>query len=135
MITVANTSVPTASAIRAVGAIPVFADVADDTLLMDPVQVESLITPRTRVLLPVHLHGLVAQMQELQTIADRNHLRIVEDCAYAHGARLDDRHAGTFGDVGCFSFYPTKNIGALGDAGLCVKNSPELASGFRSSGC
>jgi dTDP-4-amino-4,6-dideoxygalactose transaminase len=131
VITVANTAVPTASAIRAIGAIPVFADVSDDTLLMDPVQVESLITPRTRVLLPVHLYGQIARMQELQAIAERNHLRILEDCAHAHGATLDGQHAGTFGDVGCFSFYPTKNIGALGDAGLCITNRPELASRIR----
>lgn len=131
VITVANTAVPTASAIRAVGAIPVFADVLDDTLLIDPEQVESLITPRTQVLLPVHLYGQVARIHELQAIAQRHHLRIVEDCAHAHGATLDGQHAGTFGDVGCFSFYPTKNIGALGDAGLCITNRPELASRIR----
>lgn len=131
VITVANTAVPTASAIRAVGAIPVFAEVSDRTLLIDPALVESLITSRTRVLLPVHLYGFIAPMRDLLEIAGRHGLLIVEDCAHAHGATLDGQHAGTFGDVGCFSFYPTKNIGALGDAGLCITNRSELASKIR----
>ena len=131
VITVANTAVPTASAIRAIGAIPVFADVSDDTLLMDPGKVELLITQRTRAILPVHLYGLIAPMEELTDIAERYSLRVIEDCAHAHGATLDGRHAGTFGDIGCFSFYPTKNIGALGDAGLCLTGSAELAEKLR----
>lgn len=131
VITVANTAVPTASAIRAVGAIPVFSDVCEKTLLIDPEQAESLITSRTRVLLPVHLYGLMAPMQELLMIAERHGLQVVEDCAHAHGATLDGQHAGTFGDIGCFSFYPTKNLGALGDAGLCVTDNAELASAIR----
>ncbi len=131
VITVANTAVPTASAIRAIGAIPVFADVSDRTLLIDPDRVESLVTERTRAILPVHLYGLIAPMRELLQIAERHTLRIIEDCAHAHGATLDGRHAGTFGDIGCFSFYPTKNIGALGDAGLCLTQNAELAEKLR----
>ena len=131
VITVANTAVPTASAIRAIGAIPVFADVSDITLLIDPNHVSSLVTKRTRAILPVHLYGLMAPMDELLEIARQHSLRVIEDCAHAHGATLDGRHAGTFGDIGCFSFYPTKNIGALGDAGLCLTQNPGLAERLR----
>lgn len=131
VITVANTAAPTASAIRTVGAIPRFVDIDPDTLLMDVDQLESAITPRTRCVLPVHLHGRPVNMPKLLEIARRHNLRVVEDCAHAHGCRLAGRHVGTFGDVGCFSFYPTKNLGAYGDGGMCVTNDPWLAERLR----
>jgi dTDP-4-amino-4,6-dideoxygalactose transaminase len=127
VITVANTAVPTASAIRAVGAIPRFVDVDPTTLLMDLSQIESAITERTKALIPVHLFGLPVDMAALNAIARRHNLFVIEDCAHAHGARDHGIHVGTQGDIGCFSFYPTKNIGALGDAGICVTQNPELA--------
>ncbi|HUQ71865.1 MAG TPA: DegT/DnrJ/EryC1/StrS family aminotransferase [Planctomycetaceae bacterium] len=132
VITVANTAVPTAAAIRAVGAVPRFVDVDPDTLLMSPSLVAAAITPRTRCLLPVHLHGLSAEMPALLDIARRHDLRVIEDCAHAHGASHKGRHVGTFGDVGCFSFYPTKNLGAYGDGGMCVTNNVRLAERLRS---
>jgi dTDP-4-amino-4,6-dideoxygalactose transaminase len=132
VITVANTAVPTAAAIRSVGAIPRFVDVDPDTLLMSPRYVAEAITPRTRCLLPVHLHGLAADMPELLAIARRHDLKVIEDCAHAHGATWNGRPVGTFGDVGCFSFYPTKNLGAVGDGGLCVTSQRRLAERLRS---
>jgi len=131
VITVANTAVPTVSAIRAVGATPRFVDVRPDTLLMDPDAVQAAIGPRTRALVPVHLYGLAAEMAPLADLARRHGLALVEDCAQAHGTRYGARHVGTFGQVGCFSFYPTKNLGALGDGGLCVTDDPALAGRLR----
>ena len=131
VITVANTAVPTASAIRAVGAIPRFVDVDCQTLLIDAAQTETAINQRTRAIIPVHLFGLPVPMEPLLDIARRHGLRIIEDCAHAHGAREGGVHAGTTGDVGCFSFYPTKNVGALGDAGICVTQNAEIADRLR----
>ncbi len=131
VITVANTAVPTASAIRAVGAIPRFVDVDCQTLLINAAEAEAAINQRTRAIIPVHLFGLPVPMEPLLDIARRHGLRIIEDCAHAHGAREGGVHAGTTGDVGCFSFYPTKNIGALGDAGICVTQNAEIADRLR----
>lgn len=131
VVTVANTATPTAAAIRSIGAIPRFVDVEPTTLLMSPEKVERAITSRTRCLLPVHLYGLPASMKSLLEIARRHDLRVIEDCAHAHGATIDHRHVGTFGDIGCFSFYPTKNLGACGDAGMCVTNDIRLAGRLR----
>jgi dTDP-4-amino-4,6-dideoxygalactose transaminase len=99
---------------------------------MDLERVEAAITPRTRCLLPVHLYGLPVDMPELCLLARRHGLRIIEDCAHAHGATLGGRHVGTFGDIGCFSFYPTKNLGAYGDGGMCVTQDAALARRLRS---
>lgn len=126
VITVANTAVPTVSAIRAVGAMPVFCDVDENTCLMDLDQVLSCITPKTRVIIPVHLYGNVVDVPRLRTLLAGRAIRIVEDCAQCHGATLRGTMAGTFGDISAFSFYPTKNLGAYGDAGLCWSADPAL---------
>lgn len=131
VITVANTAIPTVSAIRMAGAVPVFSDVDASTCLMDLNHLEALITDRTRAVIPVHLFGNVVDMDTLLTTAKKHGLRVVEDCAQSTGARLHDRAAGTFGDVGCFSFYPTKNLGAFGDGGFCFAADEVVAEAVR----
>lgn len=132
VITVANTAVPTVSAIRATGAVPRFVDIDPHTMLMDISQVEQLISPATRCLLPVHLYGLAVPSESLNLIAQRHGLRVIEDCAHAHGATENGRHVGVACDVGCFSFYPTKNLGAFGDGGICLTQDRSLAERIRS---
>jgi dTDP-4-amino-4,6-dideoxygalactose transaminase len=131
VITVANAGVPPVAAIRAAGATPRFVDVRPDSLLIDPDRLEDALTPRTRCVLPVHLYGQLAPMQPILDFAARHGLRVVEDCAQAHGARQLDRHAGSIGDAGCFSFYPTKNLGAFGDGGLLATGDPALEERVR----
>lgn len=131
VMTVANTCVPTVAAIRQAGARPVFVDVCDRDLLMDPDRIPDAITSRTRCLLPVHLWGQSVAMDALMAVANAAGLPVVEDCAQAHGTRYRDRHVGTFGAVGCFSFYPTKNLGAYGDAGAVVTDDADLAARLR----
>lgn len=131
VVTVANTAVPTVSAIRATGATPVFCDVDPRTCLMDLHELEQLITERTRAVLPVHLFGNVVDVPSIRDIIQRRDIRIVEDCAQAHGAKIGDRMAGTMGDIGTFSFYPTKNLGAYGDAGMCYTANPTLGEEMR----
>jgi len=132
VITVANTAVPTVSAIRMVGAIPVFCDVELRTCLMDLNAVPACITEKTRAVIPVHLFGNVADVPRLREILGGRDIRIVEDCAQAHGATLRGRRAGTMGDIAAFSFYPTKNLGAYGDAGLCFSSDAALVQRMRS---
>jgi dTDP-4-amino-4,6-dideoxygalactose transaminase len=127
VITVSHTFFATVEAIALAGATPVFVDVAPDTLTMDVAAAERAITSRTRALLPVHLYGRLADMSGLMALARTHNLRVIEDACQAHGARRDGRAAGTFGDVGCFSFYCSKNLGAYGEAGAVVTNDPELA--------
>jgi aminotransferase EvaB len=127
VITVANTCIPTIAAVRSVGAVPIFVDVRPDDLMMDVSQIEAAITGKTKCLLPVHLWGQGVHMARLMQIARRRKLAVVEDCAQAHQTKIDGQPAGTFGDVGCYSFYPTKNIGAYGDAGAVVTNDDALA--------
>ncbi len=127
VLTVANAGVPPVAAIRAVGATPRFVDVDPGTLLIDVGSIEDAITPATRCIVPVHLYGQPVDLDAILTVARARNLRVIEDCAQAHGATYRGRHVGTFGDVGCFSFYPTKNLGAFGDGGACVTDSPELA--------
>ncbi len=131
VITVSNTCVPTVASIRLTGAMPVFVDVRADDLMMDATALESLINARTRCILPVHLWGLSVQMYQVLEIADRHGLPVVEDCAQATGTRFRGQHVGTFGQLGCFSFYPTKNLGAYGDAGAVVTQNEELADRLR----
>ncbi|MGC7102992.1 DegT/DnrJ/EryC1/StrS family aminotransferase [Amycolatopsis lurida] len=131
VVTVSNTAAPTVVAIDAVGATPVFVDVDRDTYLMDVDQVESVITSRTRCLLPVHLYGQCADMPRLTAIAARYDLPILEDCAQAHGARHHGRVAGSMGQVAAFSFYPTKVLGAYGDGGATVTVDDEVESNLR----
>ncbi len=131
----ALTAPATAAAVRAVGAMPRFVDVCPQTLTMDPKCVESTITSRTQCILPVHLHGAPAAMGPLVDVAAKYGLTIIEDCAQGHGTTYDERHVGTFGRIGCFSFYPTKNLGAFGDGGMCVTNDRQLAERLRRLRC
>lgn len=121
----------TAEAISAVGATPVFVDVDPTTYLMDLDQIEAAITPATRVLLPVHLFGRPVDMERLCGIAARHGLKVVEDCAQATGASWAGRPVGSWGDVGCFSFFPTKNLGAAGDGGALTCRDGQLAQTLR----
>jgi len=118
----------TASAIARVGAVPVFADIRADTLNLDPATTESVISRRTRALLPVHLFGLPCDMPAFVELARAKGLRLVEDMAQAYGASIGGRLVGSWGDAGCVSFYPTKVLGAAGDAGAVVTSDLELAS-------
>jgi dTDP-3-amino-2,3,6-trideoxy-4-keto-D-glucose/dTDP-3-amino-3,4,6-trideoxy-alpha-D-glucose/dTDP-2,6-dideoxy-D-kanosamine transaminase len=131
VITVANTAAPTVVAIDAVGAIPVFVDVHRDTYLMNVDQVAAAITKRTRCLLPVHLYGQCADLSSLEALAAAHGLVILEDCAQAHGARQHGRMAGSAGQAGGFSFYPTKVLGAYGDAGAVVTSDPGVHANLR----
>jgi dTDP-4-amino-4,6-dideoxygalactose transaminase len=131
VITVANAGVPPVAAIRAAGAMPVLVDVEPGTLLMDPARLEGALTPRTRCVLPVHLYGQPVPTDDILAFAARHKLRVVEDCAQAHGATYRGRHVGGLGDAGCFSFYPTKNLGAFGDGGMVVTRHPALAARVR----
>jgi len=124
VITTANCGVPPVAAIRAAGAQPRFVDVRPDTLLIDPGGLEQARSPRTRAVLAVHLYGQPADLDPLREFARRHGLSLVEDCAQAHGATYRGATVGTLGDAGCFSFYPTKNLGAYGDGGAVV--SPDL---------
>jgi dTDP-4-amino-4,6-dideoxygalactose transaminase len=131
VITVSNTCAPTVSAIVKTGATPVLVEVEPGTLTMDPERAEAAITPRTKCLLPVHLYGQCADLGALRELAERRGLALVEDCAQAHGAEHDGRRAGSVGRAGCFSFYPTKNLGALGDGGMVVTHEGALAQRLR----
>jgi dTDP-4-amino-4,6-dideoxygalactose transaminase len=131
VITVSNTCVPTVAAIRLTGARPVFIDVSDDDLMMDVDLVEQAITRKTRCLLPVHLWGRAANLSRLTLLAVDCGLSLVEDCAQATGTTYNGRQVGTFGDMGCFSFYPTKTLGSMGDAGAVITNSDDLADRLR----
>jgi dTDP-4-amino-4,6-dideoxygalactose transaminase len=131
VITVAQTAVATVAAIEMAGATPVFVDIEEDFLTLDPLQLERAITPRTRAIIPVHLYGQAADLDPIIQIAKRHNLLVIEDCAQAHGAGYNGRRVGSFGDIACFSFYPTKNLGAIGDGGMVVTNNPELAKQCR----
>jgi dTDP-4-amino-4,6-dideoxygalactose transaminase len=131
VITVANTCVPTIVGIEGAGAVPVLVDADPETRNLDPDLVEQAITPRTRALLPVHLYGRMADLEALGRIAEEHGLMLVEDCAQAHGAETDGRRAGAVGHAAAFSFYPTKNLGALGDAGAVVTSDPSVAERAR----
>lgn len=127
VITVSNTAVPTVSAIRATGATPVFVDVEEETSLMDVSLLDSAITRRTRCILPVHLFGQMVDMLPLLEFASLYGFNVVEDCAQACGAAYNGCRAGSLGDAGAFSFYPTKVLGAFGDGGAVTTSRPELA--------
>jgi dTDP-4-amino-4,6-dideoxygalactose transaminase len=131
VITVSNTFFATIEAITLAGARPVFVDVDPNTFLIDVQAVERAITPRTRAILPVHLYGRMADMSAIVALAHRHDLRVIEDACQAHGARRDGRMAGTFGDVGCFSFYYSKNLGAYGEAGGVITDDPDIARRVR----
>ena len=129
-----NTYIATALAVTYVGASPVLAEPDIRTFNIDSDRIESKITERTKAIMPVHLYGQVCDMDPIKEIAARHNLYIVEDCAQAHGATYKGKKAGTFGDVSGFSFYPGKNLGALGDAGAVVTDRKEIADKVRALG-
>ena len=122
------TFVATGSAVSALGAKPVFVDIRPETYNLDPSELERRVTSRTRAIIAVHLYGLAADMDPILAFAKSRKLPLIEDCAQAIGALYKSRRAGSFGDAACFSFYPTKNLGAYGDVGMVVSNSAELAA-------
>lgn len=127
----ALTALPTIAAIDAAGAVPVLADIDPATATLDPGAAAAAITPRTRALVAVHLYGRPADLSALGALAARHGLALVEDAAQAHGARWHGRRVGGVGHAGCFSFYPTKNLGAMGDGGMVVTGDPALADRIR----
>jgi len=131
VITVAHTAVATVTAIELCGAIPRLVDIDSVTYTLDPTHLAAAITPRTRAIVPVHLYGAPADLDAILAVARAHGLLVVEDCAQAHGARTQGRTVGTLGDAAAFSFYPTKNLGALGDGGAVATNRPEVAERLR----
>jgi dTDP-4-amino-4,6-dideoxygalactose transaminase len=131
VITVPFTFIATAAAIRYVGATPVFVDIDPVSYTLDPAQLEAAITARTTALIPVHLYGHPADMDPILEIARRRDLAVIEDAAQAHGSEYKGRPTGGLGDFGCFSFYPTKNLGACGEGGILVTSDPERAGHVR----
>ena len=127
VITAPNSFIATAEAISLCGAEPVFVDVEEGSYTLDPALLEQAITPRTRVVIPVHLFGQTADMDPIIAIAHANGLAVLEDACQAHGAEYKGRRAGSIGDAGCFSFYPGKNLGAYGEAGCVVTGDHQLA--------
>jgi len=123
--------ISTASAVVRVGATPVFVDTRADTFCINADEIESKITSNTKAILPVHLYGHPCDMDAITTIAKRRNLLIIEDCAQAHGAMYKGQKVGTFGDAACFSFYPSKNLGALGDGGAVVTNNSATVQTIR----
>ena len=132
VVTVPMTFVATVAAVAYTGATPVLVDIDRETLTMDPARLEAAITPRTRAVLPVHLHGRLADMDTINAIARRHGLAVIEDAAQAHGAERGGVRAGAFGAMGCFSFYPGKNLGACGEGGAITTDDADLAHAVRS---
>jgi dTDP-4-amino-4,6-dideoxygalactose transaminase len=131
VITVAHTFIATSEAISMTGATPIFIDVLDDTMLMDPALIEPAITPRTKAIIPVHLYGQSCDMDAIMEIARKHGLKVVEDAAQAHGAKWRGQRVGSIGDAATFSFYPGKNLGAFGDAGAVVSQDEGLIEQIR----
>lgn len=131
ILTTSNTAIPTVSAIVAAGATPRFVDIEPDTCLMDVSQLEAAITPRTRVIVPVHLFGQCVDMDAVTAIAARHGIAVVEDCAQSTGAGYRGRRAGSMCRIAAFSFYPTKVLGAYGDGGMALTSDPDLAARLR----
>ena len=128
VITVSHTALATVAAVIACGAVPVLVDVDPTYYTIDPGCIEGAITRQTKAILPVHLYGQAAEMDPILAIARRRQLHVVEDCAQAVGARYHKVRVGSLGDIGCFSFYPTKNLGGIGDGGMITTTSADLAS-------
>ena len=131
VITVSHTAVATVSAIELSGATPVLIDIDPETYTLDPHRLESAITPRSKAVIPVHLYGAPADLDPILTIARRHNLKVIEDCAQAHGAMYRRKRVGAWGDIAAFSFYPTKNLGAIGDGGFVATNDAALAERAR----
>jgi len=131
VITVANTFIATVEAIAMVGATPVFVDIDPETYTMDWTQLSRVLTPRTRAIVPVHLYGHPVEMQPVLEFAQEHGLWVIEDASQAHGAIYHGQRVGSMGDIGCFSLYYSKNLGAYGEAGICVTRDNELAESLR----
>lgn len=131
VITVANTFIATVEAISMVGAVPVFVDIEPDTYAMNWRDIERVVTSKTRAILPVHLYGHPVEMDPILEIARKHGLLVIEDASQAHGATYNGRPVGGIGDIGCFSLYCSKTLGAYGEAGVCVTNNPDLAERMR----
>ena len=131
VITVSHTAVATVAAIELSGARPVLVDIEPGSFNLSATALERARTERTAAVIPVHLYGQAADLDPIVAFCRKHHLRLIEDCSQAHGARYHGRCVGTFGDVAAFSFYPTKNLGALGDGGAAVTNNPTLADTLR----
>jgi dTDP-4-amino-4,6-dideoxygalactose transaminase len=125
------TFIATAETVSAVGATPIFVDIDPVTFAIDPTSLEAAITDRTKAIIPVHLFGHPAPMDRILEIARDRGLKVIEDCAQATGAMWGDRRVGSIGDIGCFSFFPTKNLGAFGDGGMVTTNDPTIAQQMR----
>ena len=131
VLTVANTAMPTVSAISFAGAKPVFVDIDENSFNINTALIEEKISEKTKVILPVHLYGNPCRMDDILRIAKKYNVRVIEDCAQAHGTAYKGKKVGSFGDAGCFSFYPSKNLGAFGDGGIIVTDSKELEHKLR----
>ncbi len=131
VITVSHTAVATVAAIELCGAIPVLVDVDPKSYCLNPEMLETVVSEKTKAILPVHLYGHAADMPSIMAFAKEHGLFVIEDCAQAHGTSINGQTVGTFGDVTCFSFYPTKNLGAMGDGGAVLTNQPALAEKLR----
>lgn len=131
VITVPNSFIATVEAIAYTGATPVLVDVSPDTYCMDPSHLEQAITPRTKAVIPVHLYGQPCDMTSISAIATRHGVAVVEDACQAHGATLGGRRMGSFGNAAAFSFYPTKNLGTIGDGGALTTQDPDLAANVK----
>jgi dTDP-4-amino-4,6-dideoxygalactose transaminase len=131
VITVSHTAVATAAAVLACGATPVLVDIDQASYTLDPSKIEAAITPRTKAIVPVHLYGQAADMDAVLAIAQAHKLRVIEDCAQCTGGRYGARRLGSLGDIACFSFYPTKNLGAIGDGGMVITSDADLAARVR----
>lgn len=131
VVTVSHTAGPTVAAICSLGATPVLIDVEEETYCLDPQKLETAFSPRTKAVLVVHLYGLSADMDRICAIADRRKIPVIEDCAQAQGATYRGRLVGSIGQLSCFSFYPTKNLGAIGDGGAVLARTAELVERVR----
>ncbi|MCO6430669.1 MAG: DegT/DnrJ/EryC1/StrS family aminotransferase [Deltaproteobacteria bacterium] len=131
VITVSHSAVATVAAIEQIGAIPVFADIEEETMGLDPRTLPALFNCRTKAVVAVHIYGQPARIEEIATLCEESQIKLVEDCAQAHGARIGSAMVGSFGDAAAFSFYPTKNLGAIGDGGAVVTSNSEIAEQLR----
>jgi len=127
VLTVSHTFISSVDSIIRNGAKPVFIDIESDSFCMDTTKIEENITKKTKAILPVHLYGQPVNMEPIMEIARKYNLYVIEDACQAHGAKYNDSRVGSIGDIGCFSFYPAKNLGAYGDGGMITTNNPELA--------
>ena len=131
VITTSFTFFSTASCIHRVGAKPVFADINPNTFNIDPLEIEKAITDRTKAIIVVHLYGQSAEIDRIMEIAQKHDLKVIEDNAQGIGGRFRNRIAGSWGDIGTLSFFPSKNLGAMGDAGMCITNNEEYMEKIR----